>query len=69
MQLAQMLSPHEQEFAAQRSYAYWLTSKRSPELITPQIRLATAMREAYRHTDGVLEFDVSVRLLKETVSG
>jgi hypothetical protein len=65
--LAEQLSGIELDVAAQCSYAYWVTSIRSPETLTDEIRFATAMREANRHLDGVPDFEDSLRFLKATI--
>jgi len=56
--LVEQLTREEQEVAAQCSYAYWFLSQRASKAtaattktITESVRLATAMREAIRHTD------------------
>jgi hypothetical protein len=64
--LAERLSAEELEVAALRSYAYWLTSIRSPGSLTEEIRFATAVREANRHLDGV-PFDEAVPNLKASM--
>lgn len=67
VRLAKCLTEEEQEVAALCSHAYWVTSIRSPEKLTKEIQFATAVREAYRHLDGIPEFEDSVKNLKATV--
>lgn len=53
--------------AAKCSYAYWLTSLRSPEYLNDELRFATAVREAHRHLDGEPSFDGALELLRATI--
>lgn len=58
------LTEEELEGAAMRSHAYFVSSLRYPELLTKEIRFATAMRESYRFLDGIDEVQVAVQLLQ-----
>ena len=66
--ITEQLTEEEQEQAAIRSYAYYMTSLRNPGMLTKQIRFATAMREAHRHMDGIEDWGVALKLLRETLA-
>eukprot|EP00934_Nitzschia_sp_Nitz4_P000061 Nitzschia sp. Nitz4//scaffold337_size18511//17307//18401//NITZ4_008785-RA/size18511-processed-gene-0.15-mRNA-1//-1//CDS//3329548325//61//frame0 len=65
--LTERLSVEELEQAALRSYAYFITSQRKPETLTPQIRFATAMRESSRHLVGIDSVEEAHKLLLATL--
>ncbi len=62
--ITDQLTDEELETAARRSYAYFVTSVYRPQILTDDIRYATAMREANRHLDGIDDVEVALKLLR-----
>lgn len=66
--IAERLTAEQLELAAMRSYAYFITSLRRPELITQEVRFATAMRESSRHYLDVHDVELATKLLVATLA-
>jgi hypothetical protein len=62
--VTEQLTEEELEATAMRSNAYFVTSLKSRDILTKEIRFATAMRESYRYLDGIDEVEEALTLLR-----